>query len=304
MARPWPLTGRDAELREIAAAVRPGAAGILLVGPAGVGKTRLVRDAAARAGARVVWALGSRAARTYPLGAFAGLVEVPPGDAAAAVGRVLDDLARRRPVVLGVDDAHLLDELSALVLHRVVVRRLAPVLVTVRDGEPAPDPVTALWKDELLPRRDLAPLDRATTTDLLAHVLAGPVETATAHRLWALSQGSPLFLRHLVTGEMRSGRLSPASGVWCWSGEPHVSRELAALLEREIGALDAAVRDVVDLVALGEPLAVGTLVELAGAPAVEDAEARGLVRTEAEPSGAVARLVHPLYGEVRRSAMG
>lgn len=304
MARPWPLTGRDAELGEIAAALRPGRAGILLVGPAGVGKTRLVRDAAARAGADVVWALGSRAARSYPLGAFAGLVDVPPGDAAAAVGRVLDDLARRRPVVLGVDDAHWLDELSALVLHRVVVRRLAPVLVTVRDGEPAPDAVTALWKDELLPRRDLAPLDAATTASLLTRALAGPVETATAHRLAALSGGSPLFLRHLVTGEVRAGRLTPASGVWCWTGKPHVTRELAALLEHEIGALDPAVRDVVDLVALGEPLALATLAALAGASAVEDAETRGLVRAEAGPAGDVVRLVHPLYGEVRRDAMG
>lgn len=304
MGRPWPLTGRDAELDEIVASVRPGAAGILVVGPAGVGKTRLVREAAARAGARVVWALASRAARPYPLGAFAGLVDVPPGDAAAAVGRVLDDLARRRPAVLGVDDAHLLDELSALVLHRVAVGRVVPVLVTVRDGHPAPDPVTALWKDELLPRRDLAPLDRTTTTELVARALAGPVETASAHRLWALSGGSPLFLRHLVTGEVAAGRLSPASGVWCWTGEPHVSRELAALLEHEIGALDVTVRDVVDLVALGEPLDVGTLAELAGGPAVEDAEARGLVRTEAGAAGVVARLVHPLYGEVRRDAMG
>ncbi|WP_164983866.1 AAA family ATPase, partial [Cellulomonas endophytica] len=47
MERLWPLAGRDAELRAIAAATRPGAPGVVLAGPAGVGKTRLAREAAA-----------------------------------------------------------------------------------------------------------------------------------------------------------------------------------------------------------------------------------------------------------------
>ncbi|WNB86554.1 hypothetical protein [Cellulomonas sp. ATA003] len=99
----------------------------------------------------MAWALGSRAAHPFPLGAFAGLVDVPAGDAAGAVTRALDALVRRGRLVLAVDDAHLLDDLSAVVLHRVVVRGIAPVLVTVRDRETAPDLVTALWREDLLP---------------------------------------------------------------------------------------------------------------------------------------------------------
>ena len=146
MKRPWPLTGRDEELRRVAAAIRPGAAGIVVAGPAGVGKTRLAREALAVSGGRgvtVVWAHGSTAAQPLPLGAFAGLLDVLEGDAAETIDRALDQLARQRPLVLAVDDAHLLDEHSAIVLHRVVLRRLAPVLVTVRTGEPTPDTVTS-----------------------------------------------------------------------------------------------------------------------------------------------------------------
>jgi DNA-binding CsgD family transcriptional regulator len=301
--RPWPLAGRDEELRAVAAAVRPGAAGIVVAGPAGVGKTRLAREALSgpgRRGATVVWAHGSTAARPLPLGAFAGLLDVPAGDAAETIGRALDQLARQQSLVLAVDDAHLLDEHSAIVLHRVVVRGLAPVVVTFRTGEPVPDTVTSLWKDDHLPRLDLAPLDVAQTTGLVARVLGGPVESASAHRLWTLTQGSPLFLRHLLAGEVSAGRFTPASGMWRWTSEPAISPELAGLLEREIGGLPAGVQDVVDVVALAEPVAVPTLAALTSPADLEEAEDRGLVRTD----GLVARLAHPLYGEVRRAAMG
>ncbi len=303
MERAWPLTGRDEELRQVAASIRPGAAGIVVAGPAGVGKTRLAREALGTAegkGSTLLWAHGSAAARPLPLGAFVGLLDVSAGDPAESIGRVLEQLEHEQPPVLVVDDAHLLDEHSAIVLHRAVVRRLAPVLVTLRTGEPVPGIVTALWKDDLLPRLDLTPLDAAATTGLVARVLGGPVDSASAHRLWTLTQGSPLFLRHLLTGEVASGRFAPASGIWRWTREPSISPELASLLEQEMGGLAAGVQDVVDLVTLAEPIAVSTLSELTSPADLEEAERRGLVGTD----GTVARLAHPLYGEVRRTAMG
>lgn len=304
MERPWPLTGRDDELRAVAAAVRPGAAGILVAGPAGVGKTRLAREALARVAGPVVWAQGSSVAHPFPLGAFAGLLDVPAGDASSSVGRALDVLSSQAPAVLAVDDAHQLDELSAIVLHRVVLRGLAPVVVTLRAGEQAPDLVTALWKDEHVARLDLRPLEADVTTALVADVLGGPVDSRSARRLWALTQGSPLFLRHLLSGEVGAGRFTASSGIWQWTDEPALSPELTALLDREIGSMAAEVQDVVDLVALAEPLAAGTLVQLTSAAAVEAAEGRALITTSRSGDGLVARLAHPLYGEVRRTAMG
>ena len=56
------------------------------------------------------------------------------------------------PVLVVVDDARLLDNLSAFVLHQLVLRRSATVIATIRTGAPAPDAVTALWKDGLLRR--------------------------------------------------------------------------------------------------------------------------------------------------------
>ena len=57
-----------------------------------------------------------------------------------------------RPLLLLVDDAQDLDDASAaLLLHLVVHGGVFPV-VTVRTGEPAPESVVMLWKDELLER--------------------------------------------------------------------------------------------------------------------------------------------------------
>lgn len=317
VSRAWPLTGRDTELRTILAAVKRGP-GLVVAGAAGMGKTRLVREALSQvagpktpAGRRVLWAQGSNAARVLPLGAFAGTGAVgdrrpspPSGAEPDAVARMLEELTASGPVVLVVDDAHLLDELSAIVVHRTVTRRLAPVVATIRTGEPAPDLVTALWKDDQLPRLDVGPLGQQAAAGLVAQVLGGPVEAASAQRLWVLTGGSPLFLRHLLAGEVDAGRVRASSGTWRWTADPILTPELVTLLRDQMGTLDLEALDAVDLVALAEPLRVDTLAALSSWDAVESVEARGLVQITDAGAGLVARLAHPLYGEVRREEMG
>jgi len=71
--------------------------------------------------------------------------------------------AGRGGVVVGVDDAPLLDDLSALLVHQLVLRGAATVVITVRTGEPTPDAVTALWKDGHLDRLEVQPLSEPET---------------------------------------------------------------------------------------------------------------------------------------------
>ena len=73
-------------------------------------------------------------------------------------------------VVLGVDDVHLLDELSTFVLHQIVQRGAAKVVLTVRDGEPIPAAIREVWKDDQLDRLDLQPLSADETAKLLSAV--------------------------------------------------------------------------------------------------------------------------------------
>ena len=153
MIRQWPLVGRSEELAVIADATRAvadRARGIVLSGTAGVGKTRVAREAVAACGprsARRHWIVGTASARSVPLGAFAGIASDFGPDPLRRVREVIDGLigdARHGEVVVGVDDAHLLDDLSAFTVHQLVTRRLATVIVTIRSGESTPDAITAI----------------------------------------------------------------------------------------------------------------------------------------------------------------
>ncbi|HEY6694196.1 MAG TPA: AAA family ATPase, partial [Solirubrobacteraceae bacterium] len=85
----WPFTGRDAELRFVGEAVAGGSiGGVVIAGPAGVGKTRLTAEAAELAGAEgcaVEWVRASGSARSIPLGAFAALLPATGGPLPAGV---------------------------------------------------------------------------------------------------------------------------------------------------------------------------------------------------------------------------
>jgi DNA-binding NarL/FixJ family response regulator len=312
----WPLTGRAEELQVISGLTRhrDGPAGVVLAGAAGVGKTRLAREALAMArqrGALTRWAVGTASARALPLGAFAATLGVVGPDPARLVRQASEALlagggagAYPAGVVIGVDDAHLLDELSAALVHQLVLRRAANVVLTLRTGETVPDAVTALWKEGHLSRLELQPLSPDETITLLEAALGGAMDSVVARRLWSITRGNVLYLRQLVDGELEAGRLHQAQGVWVWSGTPKLSPRLVDLLSARIGQLPDMVKAVVEVLAFGEPLGVPLLVGLTDAAAVEQAEARGLVDVQPDQRRLQARLAHPLYGELLRAQIG
>jgi hypothetical protein len=286
----WPLIGRDGDLAVIAAALR-GGAGIVVSGPAGVGKSRLAREAlAGHDGAR--WVRASGSARSVPLAAFVPLVGAMDGpDRTTLLMRA--HAALQVASVVGIDDAHQLDDVSATLLHQAAVERTTRLVVTVREGALAPDAVTALWKDGLLARIDLGPLTVVQTGALVSAVLGGRLAQESARRLHHFTSGNPLWLRHLVPAELQAGRFAATVGVWSWTGGARLVPALAALLEAQLGALAPELAAVLELLAVGEPLDVAMVAGLTDREALEDAVALRLVTVD----GQAVRLAHPLYGE-------
>src|SRR6185437_5208373 len=206
-------------------------------------------------------------------------------------------------LLLVVDDAQFLDEGSAALVHQLVQKGTCSVLASLRTPGPAPDPVTALWKDGLAERIDLGAWDEAQTEAVLAAVLAGPVARATVRRLWEMSRGNALYLRELLIGAVGSGALTEADGIWSLRRPLTAPGRLVELVASRLAGLPAETIAVIEVLAAGEPLGLPMLERLADPAGVEDAETRGLVQVQQDDRRTQARLAHPVYGEALRQSL-
>ncbi|GAA2208415.1 LuxR family transcriptional regulator [Nonomuraea monospora] len=303
----WPFVGRGGPLAAVREALRSGS-GMMISGAAGVGKSRLAAHVlAGQQGYAIVRALGTETASMIPFGAFAHVLTGPPRSGENLLrwaARHLRGRARGAELLVSVDDAHRLDPASAALVHYLAAKGEARLLVTVRSGEPQPDPVVALWKDELLPRVELPPLTVAEVGEVLAGALGGEVAAQTVQHLAGVSEGNVLYLREVVLAGRESGCLAERDGVWRWRGELSMTTRLRELVGDRIGHLDEDEREVLELVAFGEPLGAAPLVELTSAGAVERVESRGLIVTVGDGRRDQLGLGHPLYGEVVRGDCG
>jgi len=238
-----PLVGRDDERARLVAAWQAAASGhpqlVLVTGEAGVGKTRLVDELRAHAGAVTAEARGYPAEgplaygvatawlRSGPVAArltrlvrpdlteLARLLpeltgQVPPPEPLpeaelrhrlpGAIARALR--AAGAPLLLIVDDAQWADAQSLRLIHYLI--RSAPsarllVAATARREEleehhPLTTLTTALQASGRLTEIGLARLGREDTALLAGHVTGTPLDQAGLGRLYADSEGNPLFV--------------------------------------------------------------------------------------------------------------
>jgi hypothetical protein len=112
-----------------------------LVGEPGVGTTHLAREVcgAVEAGGRVEWILATESGAGVPLGAA---VHLPPADRLdddresvfRAIGQTLLQARDAGLVLVGVDDAHLLDDATAGLVHQLATAGTITVTATLRSG--------------------------------------------------------------------------------------------------------------------------------------------------------------------------
>lgn len=309
----WPLVGREAELQLVANAI--GSAdrgGIVLAGAAGVGKTRLGSECmtvAEKVGFATSRVVATRAASSIPFGPLAPLLPVRRSrvprrvDMLREAVETISAVGEGKPLLLVVDDAHLLDDASAAVVHQLALDGRAFLVVAVRNGEAAPDAIVALWKEGLAERVEITPLSRPDIESLVVTALGASVSGSTTHALWRASEGNALMLREIILGALSAGFLQCDSDVWHLTGQWSRAPRLVELVEARLADLTAAQRSVVEVVALGEPLGVALLDELSSRDDVEVLESRGLLDGYTEAGELRIRLAHPLYGDVLREGL-
>jgi hypothetical protein len=234
----WVTTPPEPALEALEAGTRERV-GAVLIGPAGVGKTTMARTAAERLGAqfdRVDWVAATTPA--IPFAAFDHLIAVPESGKTAAVLRAArESLGDGRLLV--VDDAHLLDRLSAALVYQLAVSGAVTLIVTATADGPVPDEISALWRDHLLARIDVQP-------------------------------------------------------------PGHDDSRLATQVEEFVAALPAAAHRVLEYLAVEDPLPLADICVLAGADAVEQAEASGAVVLH----GDEIRSAHRLFVDAVGDALG
>jgi DNA-binding NarL/FixJ family response regulator len=303
----WPIVRRENEFGLIRSALveQHGACGIVLFGDAGVGKTTLARAVTQSLSMRVHWVAGTESARSIPLGVFAHLVgPATSRDPIAFLAAARETIHADEHSIIGIDDAHLLDQLSATLLHQLALENSVRMVATIRSGESVPDAITSLWKDGYLQRLRLVPFDKTQCVALVEEALDGRVEGLSADLIWKASGGNALFVRHLVEGALDAGSLQKVRGVWQLRGGTAITSELASLLDTRIEQLPEDEAHTLQLLAFAEPLTLDTLSRLVGAETVERVERRGLIRVTENRANLDVRFTHPLYGEVIRRGLG
>ncbi len=312
VATVWPLAGRDEDITSALAAIEGEGSGLLLVGAAGVGKSRVADEVAERlalAGHHVPRMAGSAATAALPLAAAAPLLPADLIDsglpALLSFRRSLAEAAGGRPIALVVDDAHLLDEASATLVHQLVAAGEAKIVATQRSGTVAPDVIERLWWDGLVRRVEIAPLPRAAAEELAASIAGRPLDAAAAERVWTLTEGNPLFVRELLLAERDVPAAVEAEESQPARADSRVADDavprLADLVHRRLAGLDAEARDLLRAIAFGEPVGAGELDHLASSATLVAHERAGLIAADDDERRLVVRVVHPFYGEVLRA---
>lgn len=302
-----PLIGRREELSAIDDALTSGGS-VVVTGGAGVGKSRLGAEVSRRAsdrGWQVEAVAGFTATASLPFGAISRLLpDLDARDDPHLVRMTLAHLAARAstgPLLITIDDAHLLDERSAAVIGHLVLDGAVRCLLTVRDGEPCPDAILGLWKDGHARRIDLDPLDRARTSELLTATLGGPPTSSLDAEIWRLTRGNPLYVHELITTVRATGALTERAGVWTSVDPLATSHRLIDLIDARLARLDPMDRAGVEFIAVGEPLRLSLARRELGDERLQRLETRRLLTVGHD--GDVVRAIHPMYGEVLRAAM-
>ncbi|MFD0432178.1 hypothetical protein ACFQ60_47990 [Streptomyces zhihengii] len=270
-------------------------------------KSRLAEECLGRAAAsgwKVLQATATAAAATVPLGAIAHIIPAgvdlsDPMKGFAEVAASLAGPQQRTRWALWVDDIHLLDATSVLLLQQLVDAGVIRLICTVRAGEPISEAVAALCYRDVVRQIDVTAFDRQNVEEVLRTALGGPIERQTLRELFTASEGNILYVRELVLSALASGSLTTDGEIWELTGDrPVGTSKLIEVIQARLAVADAPARP-------------GNSWRCAGPSACQMHKHSHRSRcsstwnrpawyVSAPSGGAPMSLTHPLYGEVLR----
>ena len=274
-----PIRGRAGELKVIGAlvtAVVQGRGGVLVIeGPPGIGKSRLLTEVVALAdkgGVRTLFGEAFEYQQTVPFFALfmATLRADPPVGDADALRRlgssadlrywVVDDLAdaihaaaAQTPLAIVLEDIHWADNSTLLALRSLATARpdVAVLWVlTVRTGAGGPavqETLSVLQRTNAAFLR-VAAMSAGAVADMVCDVVRANADESLLN-LAAKAHGNPFLVRELVGGLDEEGRLNVSAGRAVATGHD-LPRRLGAGMQQRLDLLSPGAGEVVRVAAV------------------------------------------------------
>jgi DNA-binding CsgD family transcriptional regulator len=324
-----PLLEREGDMDVLDGALAAAAAGtgaaVLVEGPAGIGKTRLLAAAAELARARgmtVLAATGSRLESDFAFGVVGQLLgpvldesadrattALPTGEHAHVDGvdrryetlhrlfTRIAEMASERPAALLIDDLHWADGPSVHLAHFLLRRLHAVSVCLVLAARPAGEWAVPSLRDELASDVTvirMRPLSPAAAGRLAEEALARTCDPEFVHACHAASGGNPFYLRELLR-EVRERDIEPVDGNIATI--PTLGPEsVAASVRRRLTSLEPDAEAVARAAAtLGDGAALSLVAALAGISPIAAAQATDALRRQGILSaGAQITFEHPI----------
>jgi DNA-binding CsgD family transcriptional regulator len=274
-----PIRGRAGELKVIgglvSAAIQGHRGTLVIEGPPGIGKSRLLTEVMALANKGGVRALVGEAFEYQQTVPFFSLfmatlrADPPVGDADVLRGLgssddlsywVVHDLAdaicaaaARTPLAIGLDDIHWADSGTLLALQSLATVGLdAPVLwvVTVRTGVGGPavqETLSVLQRANATFMR-VAPISPSAVAHMVSDAVRADADESLLN-LAAKAHGNPFLVSELVGGLGEEGRLTVSGGRAVASGEA-LPRRLGANMKQRLDQLSSDAGEVVRVAAV------------------------------------------------------
>ncbi|WP_143588165.1 LuxR C-terminal-related transcriptional regulator [Tersicoccus phoenicis] len=281
---------------------------VVVVGEMGSGKTTFLRGLSMElTDTFLIQVRGSAVTGRSEYGSLGLLMSDLPDEALEhptlavdGLDQVLRQRADGRRVVFMVDNAHLLDAHSAMVLDQLARRGTLAVVATVPDVGALPDDLQHLAIGTWSVRIDLAPFTLAETTEVLSGDLGGVVSREAAYWLWEASAGNPLYLRMVSMGHLSDGRLEQRNGAWLITAPESVTGSASAYALARLRAMPEGHRRLLTVLAHLEAASLPLLSELVPGSVIDEAFDQRMLQVDRR-SEPLVRLRHRLLGDVVRS---